>query len=52
MLRALWSADGGATMVEYALMIALVALVCFAAVGVLGGSADGVFRNVDLLAAL
>jgi len=29
--------DGGATMVEYALMVALIAMVCLAAVHLLGG---------------
>ena len=52
MLRAFRLSDEGATMVEYALMLTLVALVCLAAIGALGGSANGVFSNANLLAAL
>ncbi len=39
--------DGsGATMVEYGLMLAFIAMVCFASVGSLGGSILGLFQQV------
>ncbi len=37
--------DRGATMVEYALLLALVALVCIVAVGTLGEAAEGLFTR-------
>lgn len=47
----LWLADRddrGASLVEYALLLALIAVVCFAAVGVLGGiTRDGVQSGAD-----
>lgn len=44
--------DDAATMVEYALMIALIALICFTAVALLGTSTSSVFSNSTLLNAL
>ena len=38
--------DGGATAVEYALMVALIAAVIIVAVGVLGGNANSQFVKV------
>ena len=38
--------EEGATMVEYALMLALIAVVCIAAVTVLGNSASTKFTEV------
>lgn len=38
--------EEGATMVEYALMLALIAIVCIAAVTVIGASANNVFTNI------
>jgi pilus assembly protein Flp/PilA len=38
--------DRGATAVEYALMLALIAMVIFAAVMFLGSAADGQFESV------
>ena len=45
--------DEGATMPEYALMVALIAIVCVGAVTLLGGSVNGRFQALaaDLLAA-
>lgn len=37
LLRNLWNDESGATMVEYALMVALIAVVCIAVVTLLGG---------------
>jgi pilus assembly protein Flp/PilA len=37
--------EEGATMVEYALMLALIAIVCIAAVAVIGTNAKTVFTN-------
>lgn len=39
--------EDGATMVEYGLMVALIALACIAAVTGLGGSISGLFAAVD-----
>ena len=38
--------DRGATMVEYALMVALIAVVCIAAVSLIGNSANSKFSTV------
>jgi pilus assembly protein Flp/PilA len=45
--------DEAATMVEYALMLALIAVVCIAAVVIIGTQANTVFTNIgnQLLAA-
>jgi len=45
-LKARTKSDRGATMVEYALMVALIAVVCIAAVTMLGGSAKSKFSTV------
>jgi Flp pilus assembly pilin Flp len=47
------SGDDGATMVEYCLMVALIAMVCFAAVTFLGGSTNNSYTrfNASLTAA-
>jgi pilus assembly protein Flp/PilA len=37
--------DEGATMIEYGLMVALIAVVCVAAVGLLGGAANTTFTT-------
>lgn len=38
--------DRGATMVEYGLMLALIAVVCIAAVGLIGTNADLMFDKI------
>ena len=38
--------ERGASLVEYALLVALIALVCFAAVGFLGGSTNSQYEGV------
>jgi Flp pilus assembly pilin Flp len=52
-LRNRLSGDDGATMVEYCLMVALIALVCFAAVQFIGGSTSNSYSrfNTSLTAA-
>ena len=45
-VKAHFNSDKGATMVEYALMVALIAVVCIAAVSFLGSSAKGKFSDV------
>ena len=52
LLQRLLVRDDAATMVEYALMIALIALICFTAVALLGTSTSSVFSNTTLLNAL
>jgi pilus assembly protein Flp/PilA len=37
--------DRGASLVEYALLVALIALVCFAAIGFLGGETSSHFEK-------
>lgn len=39
--------EKGATMVEYALMVALIAVVCIAAVGAIGSAANTKFEKVQ-----
>ena len=41
----LWRGEEGATVVEYVLLIMLVALACFAAVAALGVSLSGPFQH-------
>jgi pilus assembly protein Flp/PilA len=38
--------DRGASLVEYALLVALIAIVCFAAVGFLGEAASSSYEDV------
>lgn len=40
------STDRGASLVEYALLVALIAVVCIAAVTFLGNSADSKFNEI------
>jgi len=40
--------EEGATMVEYGLMVALIAVVCLLAVTALGGSVKGVFEQIGV----
>jgi pilus assembly protein Flp/PilA len=46
--------DEGAALVEYGILVGLIAVVCIAAVGTLGGTINGVFGtiNTDLATAL
>jgi pilus assembly protein Flp/PilA len=39
--------DEGATMVEYGVMVALIAAVCIAVVGTLGKNVSGAFNTVN-----
>ena len=46
----LWKDEEGATMVEYGLMVALIAVVCITTVQALGGSINTMFGSVaDLI---
>ena len=45
-MRALTAADAGATMVEYALMLALIAIVALGAVATLGAATSSSFAEV------
>ena len=47
-MHALRRRDDGATMVEYALMVALIAIVCVGTVTALGLGTDSVFGNAAL----
>ena len=47
-----WLHDGGATMVEYGIMIGLIALVCILAISIVGGETNTIFSNQGLLDAL
>ena len=40
------SREEGATMVEYGLMVALIAVVCLVAVGLLGDNVAGIFNQI------
>lgn len=46
LMAALFHRDDGATMVEYGLMVALIAVVALVAVTALGGSVSGVFQSI------
>lgn len=45
-IRKLVTREEGATMVEYGLMVALIAVVCIVAVTLLGGNLAGIFNNI------
>ncbi|GAC1357907.1 MAG: hypothetical protein NVSMB31_18360 [Vulcanimicrobiaceae bacterium] len=45
--KALLAADDGATMVEYGLIVALIAVVCIVAVTAVGGNLSALFNNVS-----
>lgn len=45
-LRKLFNREEGATMVEYGLMVALIAVVCIAAVTLLGTQIKAVFTSI------
>ena len=45
-LRARTGTDEGASLVEYALLVALIAVVCIAAITLLGNNASTKFSNV------
>lgn len=44
-VKALWKDEEGATMVEYALMLALIAIVCLVAVQKIGTNANTTFGD-------
>lgn len=46
-LKSLWSDEEGATMVEYALMLALIAIVCILVVTALGQQTGKTFDNAQ-----
>jgi pilus assembly protein Flp/PilA len=46
-LRARFNDERGASLVEYALLVALIAVVCIVAVGFLGSTASDTFMEVD-----
>lgn len=46
-VKSLWRDEEGATMVEYALMLALIAVVCILVITALGGKVHDTFQNVD-----
>ena len=45
-VKKLFTRDEGATMIEYGLMLALIAAVCLAAVTLLGTNAQALFNQV------
>lgn len=48
--RRFWSDESGATMVEYGLMVGLIAVVCLGLVAAMGIATDGLFKaNNDAL---
>jgi len=46
-LKALLIDDAGATMVEYGVMVALIAAVCIAVVGTIGTKVNAAFTSVN-----
>jgi pilus assembly protein Flp/PilA len=47
MFKKLWQDEEGATMVEYALMVALIAVACIVTVTTLGTKANGTFSTAE-----
>ena len=46
-LRSLWNDDSGQDLVEYALLVALIAIIVIAALRILGPVIAGVFNNIS-----
>lgn len=46
-IKNLWNDESGATMVEYGLMVALIAVIAVAAVSALGGSVRDTFNSAS-----
>lgn len=46
LIQKLWKDEEGATMVEYGLMVALIAVVCITAVTALGKGVEGTFTSI------
>ena len=46
-IRSLVKNEEGATMVEYGLMLALIAIICIIAVAVVGQNASTIFSNIS-----
>ena len=46
-LKSHTSSERGASLVEYALLVALIAVVCIAAVSLLGNSANNTFTEIN-----
>ncbi|MEX3959327.1 Flp family type IVb pilin [Trinickia sp. EG282A] len=53
-LSKVWKEDDGATMVEYAFMVSLIALVALAGVATFGNAVLGLYQNIrdEIVAAL
>jgi pilus assembly protein Flp/PilA len=47
-LRRFLNSEDGPTSVEYAVMLALIFVVCFAAIGLVGTNANKAFKNATL----
>lgn len=47
-IRRFLVAEDGPTAVEYAVMLALIVVVCLAAIGTIGTSANNTFNNINL----
>jgi pilus assembly protein Flp/PilA len=47
LLRRVWAEEEGATMVEYGVMVALIAAVSIVIIGVLGGKVQAAFQAVS-----
>ncbi len=45
-VRSYFKSEEGATMVEYGLMVALIAIVCIAAVTLIGTNLDAIFDQI------
>ena len=46
LIKKLWNDEEGATMVEYGLMVALIAVVCITAVTLVGTNTNTTFGNI------
>jgi len=45
-MRALFRGEEGQDLLEYALLVALIALVCFVAIGTAGGKVNTIFGDI------
>ena len=48
LFKKFWNDEDGATMVEYGLMLALIAIVCLIAVALIGTNASTLFNTIAL----
>ena len=47
LLKQFWQEESGATLVEYAIIVALISVAAITVIGVIGGQISDVFREIE-----